>query len=187
MNITRKSTTARAVLAAGLGCTLLAAAAPAAADNEFGIPGGGAYPQPAPAAPAPAAPAAPAPPGAPPPAAAPGQPPAPNLHHVRYTVTSDAPFFSRIYSRETDPPTWSDYSHNPFQFSPRVDVDLAPERPWVFETNLADPALWAMVVVQSGESPNFPTPGFNCELAVDGVVVKTNSGPKGALCSLRAW
>lgn len=113
--------------------------------------------------------------------------PAPPLRHVQYTVTADAPFFVDIYYRDTDPPTWSDYSHNPYVFSPRVQVEVGPDRPWVFDAMLADPDLWAMVTVQSGESPNLATPTFNCTLAVDGAVVKTNSGPNGALCSLRSW
>ncbi|CRZ13340.1 hypothetical protein [Mycolicibacterium neworleansense] len=115
------------------------------------------------------------------------EPPGPPLHHVQYTVTADAPYWARIYYRDTEPAIFSDYSHNPYQFSPRADVDIAPDKPWVFDAMLADPDLWAMVLVQSGESPNFPTPGFNCKLAVDGVVVKTDSGPKGALCSIRNW
>ena len=115
------------------------------------------------------------------------EPPGPPLHHVQYTVTADAPYWAQIYYRDSEPAIFSDYSHNPYQFSPRADVDIAPDKPWVFDAMLADPDLWAMVLVQSGESPNFPTPGFNCKLAVDGVVVKTNSGPKGALCSIRNW
>jgi hypothetical protein len=111
----------------------------------------------------------------------------PVLHHVRYTVTADAPYYAHIYYRDADPAVFSDYSHNPYIFSPRVEADLAPDKPWVFDAMLANPDLWAMVVVQSGESLDFPTPVFNCELAVDGVVVKTNSGPKGALCSIRNW
>lgn len=111
----------------------------------------------------------------------------PVLHHVRYTVTADAPFWAQIYYRETDPPTWSDYSHNPYMFSPKAEADVGPGQPWVFEAMLANPDLWAMVLVQSGEEPNAATPTFNCELAVDGVVVKTNSGDKGALCSIRNW
>ena len=115
-------------------------------------------------------------------------PPAPGpLHHVHYTVTSDAPFFADIYYRDTDPPTWSDYSHNPYLFSPRARADVAPDKPWVFDAMLADPDQWAMVLVQSGDSPELPAPGFHCELAVDGVVVKTKSGAKGALCSIRNW
>lgn len=119
--------------------------------------------------------------------ATPAQAQGPVLHHVRYTVTADAPFYADIYYRNSEPAVFSDYSHNPYMFSPKAEADIGPDRPWVHETMLADPGLWAMVLVQSGESPNFPTPGFRCELAVDGVVVKTNSGPKGALCSIRNW
>lgn len=111
----------------------------------------------------------------------------PVLHHVRYTVTADAPFYAKIYYRDAEPAVFSDYSHNPFVFSPKAEAEVGPSTPWVLETHLANPDLWAMVAVQSGESPNLPTPGFNCELAVDGVVVKTHSGPKGALCSIRNW
>ncbi len=111
----------------------------------------------------------------------------PALHQVRYTVTADAPFFARIYYRDSEPAVFSDYSHNPYIYSPRADADIGPNKPWVREVALADPTMWAMVVVQSGEAVEFPTPGFHCELAVDGVVVKKNSGPKGALCSIRNW
>lgn len=111
----------------------------------------------------------------------------PPLHHVRYTVTADAPFWAHIYYRDTDPPTWSDYSHNPYMFSPKAEADIGPGQPWVFDAMLANPDMWAMVMVQSGEAPNVTPPGFNCELAVDGAVVETNSGEKGALCSIRNW
>lgn len=166
--------TASWALVGAMSSLAMGAAVPAWADNEFGIPGGGDYPPPAPAAAGVPGDAAPAPP----PTA---------MHEVRYTVSTDAPLFTHIYYRDVDPPTWSDYSHNPYQFSPRADVEIGPNKPWVLTTALADPALWAMVVVQSAESPNFPTPAFHCELAVDGAVVKTNSGPHGALCSLRSW
>ncbi|MGV9797710.1 hypothetical protein ACWDTP_06580 [Mycobacterium sp. NPDC003449] len=111
----------------------------------------------------------------------------PVLHHVRYTVTADAPFWATIYYRDVDPPTWSDYSHNPYEFSPRADSDIGPDQPWVHDTMLADPDSWAMVTVQSGDAPNIAAPTFNCTLEVDGAVVDTNSGNKGALCSLRNW
>lgn len=111
----------------------------------------------------------------------------PVLHHVRYIVTADAPFWAEIYYRDTDPPTWSDYSHNPYEFSPKAEADIGPNQPWVYDAMLADPDSWAMVTVQSGDAPNIAPPRFNCRLEVDGVVVKTNSGEKGALCSLRNW
>lgn len=109
--------------------------------------------------------------------------PAPSL--VTYTVTADQPVTADIYYRETDPPTWADYSHNPYLFSPKVTVEIAPDRPWVLTVALADPDRWAMVSATSGRLPK--ESGFRCELAVDGVAVATGEGPKGALCSVRHW
>jgi hypothetical protein len=107
------------------------------------------------------------------------------LHEVTYTVYSDTPFHADIYYRDTEPASFADYSHNPYVFSPRVEADLGPGTPWVLTVRLADPQHWAMVTATSGRSPNPPT--FRCTLAVDGAVVASNSGAKGALCSLRQW
>lgn len=109
----------------------------------------------------------------------------PTLHHVKYTVTAEKPSYADIYYRDTDPPTWAEYSHNPYQFSPRVEAEVGPDQPWVLEVMLADPSRWAMVAASGGSSPIEPM--FRCELAVDGVVVDSKDGPKGALCSLRHW
>jgi hypothetical protein len=109
----------------------------------------------------------------------------PVLHHVKYTVSVQNPRSADIYYRDTDPPTWADYSHDPYLFSPKVEADIGPERPWVLEAWLADPGQWAMVTattVSSGQASM-----FRCDLAIDGVVVDSNEGPKGALCSVRHW
>jgi hypothetical protein len=106
-------------------------------------------------------------------------------HTVKYIVYSDAPASVHIYYRDADPPNWADYSHNPYQYSPKVEADIGPGAPWTLETALSDPDRWAMVVVTNERSPD--TPGFRCELMVDGAVVSTHAGPKGALCSLRHW
>ncbi len=53
----------------------------------------------------------------------------PTLHQVRYTVTADAPYFARIYYRNAEPAVFSDYSHNPFIFSPKAEVQVGPEQP----------------------------------------------------------
>lgn len=106
-------------------------------------------------------------------------------HRIRYTVVADHPTQADIYYRDVDPPNWADYSHNPYQFSPKAEVVLDPGRPWVFEAALVDSDRWAMVTATSGVGPD--RPNFRCELAVDGVVVATGEGPKGALCSLRNW
>ena len=109
----------------------------------------------------------------------------PVLHDVTYTVYTDTPFFAEIYYRDFEPANFADYSHNPYLFSPNVEADLGPDKPWVLNVRLANPEYWAMVLANSGRSPN--PPNFHCTLAVDGVVVSTNSGAKGALCSLRHW
>lgn len=109
----------------------------------------------------------------------------PVLHEVTYTVYTDNPFFADIYYRDTDPPNFADYSHDPYQFSPKIEADLGPDRPWSMTVRLTNPQYWAMVTATSGLSPN--PPNFHCTLSVDGTVLATNSGPRGALCSLRNW
>jgi hypothetical protein len=107
------------------------------------------------------------------------------LHHVTYTVTSEQPNNADIYYRDTDPPNFAEYSHNPYVFSPKVEADLGPGKSWVLDVMLASPDDWAMVAATSGWST--ASPQIHCELKVDGVVVSTNDGPKGALCSIRNW
>lgn len=114
----------------------------------------------------------------------------PSLHRVRYTIgASQDVSRAQIYYREVDPPNWADYSHNPYEFSPRAEADLGPGKAWVHEVMLADPDSWAMVVVGLPTITDAPLaePGFVCELRIDDVVVKTAKGPKGALCSVRHW
>lgn len=112
-------------------------------------------------------------------------PPPPALHNVKYTVFAEQPFNVAIYYRDTDPPNWADYSHNPYVFSPKVEAHVGPDQQWVLDVMLANPNEWAMVTATSGPSPD--KPNIHCVLAVDGVVVSTDAGPKGALCSIRNW
>ena len=112
--------------------------------------------------------------------------PGPPLHHVQYTVFAETPFRNaEIYYRNTDPANWADYSHNPYAFSPNVEADVGPNQMWTMDVMLADPDQWAMVTASSLDSPK--RPNFHCVLAVDGKVVATNEGTKGALCSIRNW
>jgi hypothetical protein len=112
--------------------------------------------------------------------------PAPPLHRVKYSVFSETPFRNaEIYYRDVDPPTFADYSHNPYLYSPNVEFDTGPNQMWTLDVMLANPDEWAMVTVGSLDSPQ--RPNFHCVLAVDDKVVVTNQGPKGALCSIRHW
>lgn len=107
-----------------------------------------------------------------------------DLHIVVYRVWSDTAMQADIYFRETDPPNWADYSHNPYQFSPRAQAEVGPDQPWVREVTLRDPGRWATVTATGGQSTS---PNLHCTLEVDGQQVTAASGPKGALCSIRHW
>nr|WP_102142443.1 hypothetical protein [Mycobacterium sp. QGD 101] len=113
------------------------------------------------------------------------EPVPPPLHQVKYTVWAEQPFFVEIYYRDVDPPNWAEYSHNPYRFSPNVEADVGPDKQWILDVALANPDQWAMVTATS--APSQGTPNIHCALAVDGVVVATDAGPKGALCSIRNW
>ncbi|GAA2566310.1 hypothetical protein [Mycolicibacterium diernhoferi] len=117
--------------------------------------------------------------------ATPAQAEPPPARQIVYSVTTATPVSADIYFRDVDPPTWADYSHNPYVFSPKVRVDIGPDKPWVLHAALVDPDRWAMVAATSG--PSSGEPMFRCELSVDGVLVDTAEGPKGALCAIRHW
>lgn len=107
------------------------------------------------------------------------------MHHVKYTISAKDPIYADIYYIDQEPAIFSDYSHNPYQFTPHVNSDIAPGKPWSYELNLTKPDVWAMVVVSTGTEPG--TPQFHCDLSVDGTVVVSRDGAKGVLCSLRNW
>ena len=118
--------------------------------------------------------------------AAPARADDPVLHEVKYVVTAASPIYADIYYLDQDPHQFSDYSHNPYQFTPNVQADIAPGHPWVSPpVMLANPDQYAMVSVSTGTEPG--TPMFHCALIVDGVVKASKDGAKGALCSLRLW
>ena len=119
-------------------------------------------------------------------AAAPVRADVPVMHQVRYVITAANPIWADIYYLDQQPAKFSDYSHDTYQYTPNVQADIGPGHPWTSPVvMLTDPATYAMVTVSTGTEPG--TPMFHCALVVDGVVVKSNDGPKGTLCSLRNW
>jgi hypothetical protein len=118
--------------------------------------------------------------------AAPARADDPAMHEVKYVITAASPIWADIYYLDQDPTKFSDYSHNPYQFTPNIQADIAPGHPWVSPpVMLSNPDQYAMVSVSTGSEPG--TPNFHCALIVDGVVKASNDGSKGALCSLRLW
>jgi hypothetical protein len=119
-------------------------------------------------------------------AATPSRADNPVMHEVKYVITAASPIYADIYYLDQDPTKFSDYSHNPYQYTPNVQADIAPGHPWVSPpVMIANPDQYAMVSVSTGSEPG--TPNFHCALIVDGVVKASNDGAKGALCSLRLW
>jgi len=110
----------------------------------------------------------------------------PIWHQVVYIVSSTSPAYVDIFYQDQDPTLYSDYSHNPYSFTPQVHADIAPGKPWVQPVSLLNPDQWAMVTATTGREPAAPG-GIQCDLSVDGKVVVSKIGPKGALCSLRIW
>jgi len=111
--------------------------------------------------------------------------PDPVMHHVKYTVTAQNPIYADIYYIDQEPDRFSDYSHNPYQYTPHVNFDVGPGKAWSFDWDLTKPDVWAMVSASTGTEPG--TPQLHCDLSVDGAVVVSKDGPKGVLCSLRNW
>jgi hypothetical protein len=109
----------------------------------------------------------------------------PIMHHIKYTVSAQKPIYADIYYIDQEPAMFSDYSHDPYRFTPNVKTDIGPGKPWSFELDLAKPDDWAMVVASTGTEPGEPQ--FHCDLSVDGAVVVSKDGPKGVLCSIRNW
>lgn len=110
----------------------------------------------------------------------------PVWHQVVYVVSARSPVHVDIFYQDQDPTLFSDYSHNPYSFTPQVQTDITPDKPWVQPVKLLNPNEWAMVTVNTGRQPTAPG-GIQCDLSVDGKVVVSKLGPKGALCSLRIW
>ncbi|MGF2946072.1 hypothetical protein [Mycobacterium sp. Lab-001] len=110
----------------------------------------------------------------------------PAMHQVVYIVSATSPARVDIFYQDQDPAVYADYSHNPYQFTPQVHADVAPGKPWVQPVSLLNPDQWAMVTATTGRGPVAPG-GIQCDLSVDGKVVVSKVGPKGALCSLRTW
>ncbi len=109
----------------------------------------------------------------------------PPMHRVKYSVTAANPIRADIYYLDNEPPHFAAWSHNPYEWSPNIQADVGPGKPWVFELMLANPDQYAWVSASSGLSS--AKPQFHCDLTVDGIVVASKDGPKGVLCSIRHW
>jgi hypothetical protein len=105
-------------------------------------------------------------------------------HQVRYTVTSQQPVDTDVWYMQNEPYDFSAYSWYPWKYVDELRIDVKPGAPWVYDSTLYDPTLWALVTV-SAYSPHDPK--YHCEITVDGAVVASKDGDHGVLCSIRNW
>ncbi|MDH6193646.1 hypothetical protein M2272_000267 [Mycobacterium frederiksbergense] len=107
-------------------------------------------------------------------------------HQVRYTLTSGAPYEFDLYYLSAQPPSKAAYDKDPYTYLQKATVNVGPDAPWVFDTNLADPQ-WAIFTVASTTHGGREAPNARCEIAVDGQVAVQNDHPYSPRCQLGQW
>lgn len=108
-------------------------------------------------------------------------------HKVKYVITSDRDFLSQTLVLQTEPPSKSEYDSNSSQYLVRDSVRIAPDEPFVRETELSDPTQWAYVSASAAAKAVTGAPVFHCEIWVDGAIAQQQDAETAVTCSLRQW
>jgi hypothetical protein len=112
-------------------------------------------------------------------------------HQVTYTITATGNLTGNVRYMNSDPPSQSAFDANSSQYLTTVPTAFAAGQPLVYNTTLANPNQWAFVNASGGchwpdcDSSNVPQ--IQCQIAVDGQVVVTQSATTGVTCSTRPW
>ncbi|MEI7715091.1 MAG: hypothetical protein WCI78_03235 [Mycobacterium sp.] len=112
-------------------------------------------------------------------------------HQVTYTVTATGNLTGNVRYMSSDPPSQAAYDSDSSQYMTSVQAALAAGQPQVYTTTLTNPIVWAIVSASGGchwpdcDSGNVPQ--IQCQIAVDGEVVVTQSATTGVTCSTRRW
>lgn len=112
-------------------------------------------------------------------------------HQVTYTITSTGNLTGNVRYMSSDPPSQAAYDANSSQFMTTVPTPFAAGQPLVYNTTLANPNQWAIVTASGGchwpdcDSSNIAQ--IQCQIAVDGQVVVTQSATTAVTCSTRPW
>lgn len=110
--------------------------------------------------------------------------PAPIVHTVKYTITTEQPANVQIWFLDQEPPDEFAWSRDSYSFARNYVVPFATDTVWTWELPMTKPQDWAWV---SGSVDMLNPPTINCELSIDGTPVVMNSGASGVLCSIRTW
>ncbi|TAM69132.1 hypothetical protein [Mycobacterium sp.] len=112
-------------------------------------------------------------------------------HQVTYTVTATGNLTGNVRYMNSDPPSQAAFNSNSSQFLSTVQTAFTAGQPLVYNATLTDPNQWAFVNASGGchwpdcDSSNMPQ--IQCQIAVDGQVVVTQSATTGVTCSTRPW
>jgi hypothetical protein len=112
-------------------------------------------------------------------------------HQVTYTITASGNLTGNVRYMNSDPPSQAAFDANSSQYLSTVPAAFAAAQPLVYNTTLANPNQWAFVNASGGchwpdcDSSNVPQ--IQCQIAVDGQVVVTQSATTGVTCSTRPW
>jgi hypothetical protein len=112
-------------------------------------------------------------------------------HQVTYTITATGNLTGNVRYMNSDPPSQAAFDANSSQYMSTVPTAFAAGQPLVYNTTLANPNQWAFVNASGGchwpdcDSSNVPQ--IQCQIAVDGQVVVTQSATTGVTCSTRPW
>lgn len=112
-------------------------------------------------------------------------------HQVTYTITATGNLTGNVRYMNSDPPSQAAFNANSSQYMTTVPTPFAAGQPLVYNATLADPNQWAFVNASGGchwpDCDSSNTPQIQCQIAVDGQVVVTQSATTGVTCSTRPW
>ncbi len=112
-------------------------------------------------------------------------------HQVTYTITATGNLTGNVRYMNTDPPSQAAFNANSSQYLNSVQTAFTANQPLVYNATLTDPNQWAFVNASGGchwpDCDSSNTPQIQCQIAVDGQVVVTQSATTGVTCSTRPW
>ncbi|AGP64781.1 hypothetical protein OEM_32460 [Mycobacterium intracellulare subsp. yongonense 05-1390] len=110
---------------------------------------------------------------------------------MTYTITATGNLTGNVRYMNSDPPSQAAFNSNSSQFLNTVQTAFTAGQPLVYNATLADPNQWAFVNASGGchwpDCDSSNTPQIQCQIAVDGQVVVTQSATTGVTCSTRPW
>jgi hypothetical protein len=112
-------------------------------------------------------------------------------HQVIYTITATGNLTGQVRYMNSDPPDQAAFNNNSSQYMTTTQAAFSAGQPQVYNATLTNPNQWAYINASGGchwpDCGSGATPEIQCQIAVDGQVVVTQSATTGVTCSTRPW